>query len=161
MKLFVAALAVSFGLSGCATAPSGTSSEHRAAFAESDNSPLVNELYSDDEIMAIMFGGGERDPDKFAARLERTQSFPLGSEGNPVRAHMPQGQVSYLSRLKCESGARPGFERAGSFGAGPYETILDGYNLTCSGVAKAEMVFMDMYHPGYIETVAIPGFTID
>ena len=59
---------------------------------------------------------------------------PLGSNGNPVRAHRPAGQRAYLSRLVCADGNPPAsFQRRGSFGPGPYSSIIDGYDVDCAG----------------------------
>ena len=85
-------------------------------------------------------------------------AVPLGDRGNPVRVHMPNGQRAYLSRLVCAGGGAPTFGRIGSFGLGPYGAVLDAYNVDCGGTARR--VFMDMYHPGHVETRAVDGFTI-
>jgi hypothetical protein len=84
---------------------------------------------------------------------------PLGSNGNPVRADKPPGQRAYLSRLVCADGNRPtSFQRRGSFGPGPYSSIIDGYDVDCAGTKF--LIFMDMYHPGYVERRPVPPFTI-
>ncbi|MBX3500264.1 MAG: hypothetical protein KF889_12525 [Alphaproteobacteria bacterium] len=85
-------------------------------------------------------------------------ALPLGDKGNPVRVHRPAGQRAYLARLLCTGGGTPTFSRIGSFGVGPYGTIVDAYNVACG--ANAARVFMDMYHPGHVEGRAVPGFTI-
>jgi len=84
---------------------------------------------------------------------------PLGSNGNPVRADKPPGQRAYLARLVCGDGNAPAsFRRTGSFGRGPYSSIIDGYEVDCAGTKF--LIFMDMYHPGYVERRPVPGFTI-
>lgn len=93
------------------------------------------------------------------AAPEVKHATPLGSKTAPVRCDMPLGEQRYLDRLHCADGSRPSYIRVGSFGPGPYGTILDGYEVTC-GTATS-LVFMDMYHAGYVETQAIPGFQID
>lgn len=85
-------------------------------------------------------------------------ALPLGDKGNPVRVFRPIGQHTYLSRLVCPSGSSPVFQRVGSFGRGVYGTIIDGYDVDCAGTKR--MVFMDMYHPDYVEHRPVPGFTI-
>lgn len=81
---------------------------------------------------------------------------PLGEKANPVRADMPPGQWAYLRRLRCADGSVPvGVERVGSFGPGPYTSIVDGYRLVCEG--RERRIFMDMYHPGYVEKRPVPG----
>ena len=96
------------------------------------------------------------DPDR--ATVVTKAAEPLGANTNPVRCDMPSGQRAYLSRLRGPDGKPPRFHRVGSFGAGPYGNMLDGYEVK-SGT-NTVMVFMDMYHPGYVETNAVPGFTI-
>jgi hypothetical protein len=82
---------------------------------------------------------------------------PLGSKENPVKSDMPPGESEYLMRLRCPGGEEPRFERVGSFGRGPSGSIIDGYDVRCKD--GGGMVFMDMYHPGYREMAAVPGFT--
>lgn len=124
---------------GCASAP------------ENDGSDLA-------DLMSFM---GAVSPAE-SARIARTlENKPLGSAQNPVRADMPAGQRAYLSRLRCANGRGPAFERIGSFGAGPYGSIIDGYSVTCAGASPTEtVVHMDMYHSGHVEAAAVPGFTI-
>lgn len=99
---------------------------------------------------------------KLEQLIAKAQAHPLGSEQNPVRAEMPQGQRAYLNRLRCADGKRPAFERVGSFGVGVYERIIDGYEVLCDGSSPAKsMIYMDMYHPGHREPAAVAGFTID
>jgi hypothetical protein len=83
---------------------------------------------------------------------------PLGSKGNPVRSFLPAGQQAYLRRLQCPDGSTPDFQRQGSVGAGPYTTIIDAYEVRCA--SKSVVLYLDMYHPGYIERRAVPEFTI-
>lgn len=86
---------------------------------------------------------------------------PLGSRDNPVRADAPLGQHRYLDRLRCQNGSAPTYNRAGNFGLGAFGTIIDGYAVECEGSAPASTtIYMDMYHEGYSEPDAVPGFTI-
>lgn len=105
------------------------------------------------EIESLMEGKKTITPDWAAINAQ-----PLGSRGNPVRVHRPTGQQAYLRRLACADGNTPAFRRVGSFGVGPYTTIIDGYEVAC-GEAKS-LVFLDMYHPGHLETRPVPGFTL-
>lgn len=99
--------------------------------------------------------------DQVEAIAAAVASHPLGSQQNPVRSVGPTGQRAYLSRLRCADGRRPDFRRQGSFGAGVYGRIIDGYSVTCPGDEEnSSLVFMDMYHPGHIENEPVPGFTI-
>lgn len=104
-------------------------------------------------IESIMEGPRTITPDWSAIN-----ALPLGARGNPVRVHTPSGQRAYLSRLVCPGGGTPTFGRRGSMGAGPYGTVVDGYDVDCAGTVR--QVVMDMYHPGHVETRAVDGFTI-
>ncbi len=73
---------------------------------------------------------------------------------------MPPGERSYLSRLRCPDGAAPAYRRAGSAAEpSPYGSIMDIYQVAC-GNNPPVTIFMDMYHPGYVEKSAVSGFTI-
>lgn len=85
-------------------------------------------------------------------------SKPLGDQLNPVRACGSEGQQEYLRRLVCASGESPTFSRDGSYGRGPYNTVIERYSLACG--ANQFGVFMDMYHCKYRESIPISGFTI-
>lgn len=151
-----------WGLAGCATVPDGNDEGVVVSSGEVNYTLAKGEtLYSDDDLMGGMFGGGDfRHEAKFKRRLTEAQNYGLGTKRNPVRSHMPQGQREYLSRLRCPiDGKTPKFERMGSFGSGPYETIIDGYEVKCLGESPVE-VFMDMYFPNHYETEAVPGFAI-
>lgn len=86
-------------------------------------------------------------------------SGPLGSDTNPVRCDFPKGERQYLNRLRCADGEPPTYSRIGSFGLGPYGNVLDGYKVKCEGRDDVT-IFMDMYHQKYVETEAVPSFTI-
>jgi hypothetical protein len=100
--------------------------------------------------------------DKWTVMGARDKPLPmtthpvLGSEKNPVKCYGPDGERAYLRRLRGPDGAPPTFFRLGSYGVGPYGNIIDGYKVKTS---EAEiMVFMDMYHPDYVETNPVAGF---
>ncbi len=97
----------------------------------------------------------EKDKDQSAEKI----SGDLGSKTNPVRCDFPKGEREYLNRLRCPDERRPQYSRIGSFGAGPYGNILDGYRVKCEGKDEVT-IFMDMYHKDYIEGEAVPGFKI-
>jgi len=111
------------------------------------------------DFVSMMGGVGATEATRIATRLA---DKPLGSAGNPVRADMPPGQRAYLSRLRCSNGRAPSFNRIGSMGAGPYGSIIDAYQVDCAAGATpaSSVVHLDMYHPGYSEAAAVPGFTI-
>ncbi|WP_242109025.1 hypothetical protein [Luteimonas aquatica] len=91
----------------------------------------------------------------------------------PIEVCKPQGEHDYLSRLACENGAEPAFERLGNYGertplpknlpraefdrmfesAMRYEPlrpgeadhhIVDGYQFVCG--AQKRIIYLDMYH---------------
>jgi hypothetical protein len=108
-----------------------------------------------------------------ATAAAQAPAAPLGSRDNPVRAEGPPGEREYLTRLRCPSGTVPNFERIGSFEPGADGHILDGYEVLCDRplpepdtVPREELapgaveIFMDMYHDGYREMAAVPGFTV-
>lgn len=108
---------------------------------------------------AEMFSGV--DPARAQAVAARIADRPFGSEENPVRAHMPPGEHAYMARLRCADGRAPRFERQGSAGTGPYGMILDIYEATCANSTPAQaIIYIDMYHPGHVETRAPEGFTL-
>ena len=116
---------------------------------------------SKENVLASLLLGGRLTEADVNVVATKAQKYALGSERNPVRVHRPQGQIDYLSRLNCLDGAQPQFTRAGNFGPGPYGSIIDGYELTCSGDLQEGLVYMDMYHPQYQENEPVPGYTID
>lgn len=111
--------------------------------------------------IACMLMGSCLSPAELKKAIAAAQAFPLGSKQNPIRSDMPPGERAYLSRLRCSDGKPPEFSRSGSVGTGPYGGILDLYQLRCSsGQPATAAVYVDMYHPGYQEAQAVPGFTI-
>jgi len=150
MKSIWVAGACLLGIAACSTTDTATETKSS------------NSAYSDKEILSFMFGGGTRDPEKLAARIAEADKHPLGARENPVRVNMPAGERAYLARLRCSDGAAPSFSRDGSFGAGPYETILDRYTVICAnGTPAKSSVYMDMYFPEHKENRPIAGFTIE
>lgn len=94
------------------------------------------------------------------AAIEQAEKHPLGSKENPVRVTAPQGQRLYLSRLRCSNGKAPSYFRRGNVGDGPFGNIVDEYVVTCEGGEPREsLIYMDMYHGGFIEERPVPGFT--
>jgi ankyrin repeat protein len=94
----------------------------------------------------------------FRNDASRTTTDSLGSFSNPVRCDGPEGEREYLNRLFAPDGTPVSFHRVGSFGAGPYGNLLDGYEV--HAVQAQAMVYMDMYHSGHVEAAAVPGFNV-
>jgi hypothetical protein len=108
----------------------------------------------------FMKGGQYLEP-WLGAALTEAAKHPLGTEKNPVRADMPEGQRAYLSRLRCGDGKAPTYRRVGNLGAGVFGSIVDSYDVRCAGSQPAQtFVVMDMYFSGYVETQPVAGFTI-
>jgi hypothetical protein len=139
MKGLVCAMGLALMAAGCAASPA----------------PAGGDLSLDD-----LMGGGRAKGGDLQARIGKAGASPLGSEANPVRVNMPEGQRAYLRRLRCADGAQPAAERAGSYGFGPFGSIIDGYRVKCPAAAEPVVVFMDMYHPDHDETAAPAGFTL-
>lgn len=93
-----------------------------------------------------------------ASPASGADKHPLGSERNPVKVRMPQGERAYLDRLRCPDGSTPTYERQGSGGPAPDGDIVDYYTVQCPG-AEPVTVIMDMYHRDR-EDDPVPGFTI-
>jgi hypothetical protein len=114
--------------------------------------------------LALSASASERgffDPKTLTAEEQAVvDKAPLGSKENPIRCEAPEGERAYLKRLRCPSGKAPKFERSGSVGLGPYEMIMDLYEVRCSEWSEPADVYMDMYHEGYKEKRADPKFTI-
>jgi hypothetical protein len=109
------------------------------------------------EALMELLGDGQPKPAVDPAEIDK---HPLGSQENPVRVGGPGGQRAYLSRLRCEDGRYPEFQRIGSMGVGPWGYIVDGYSVACASGQKAT-IFMDMYHSRHQEDRTVPGFTIE
>lgn len=87
---------------------------------------------------------------------DEVAKHPLGSLENPVRTQGPTGQKKYLESLTCPNGQRLGYKRLGSRRDGIYGFHVDEFEVVC-GERKLR-IYMDLYHPKYIETSPVPGF---
>lgn len=114
-----------------------------------------------DAFADMMAGKSAMKGKKLEKAIKEADAHPLGSEQNPVRAAMPQGQRAYLAQLRCADGKAPKFDRMGNMGTGIFGNFVDAYNLSCEGsTPETSTIYMDMYHAGYRETRALPGFTL-
>lgn len=108
-----------------------------------------------------LMSGGRLSGPYLEKAIRNAAKYPLGSAENPVRADMPAGQRAYLTRLRCADGQPPSFERTGILPETPFGSLVDGFDVLCKGGAPARRVLaIDMYHPGYIEPLPPPGFTL-
>ncbi len=112
------------------------------------------------DLEEMITTGGRVPGPELRKRIAAAQAHPLGTHRNPVRAAGPGGQHAYLARLHCPDGPRPTYRRVGSFGSGPYESIIDGYAILCPGMPEG-LLYMDMYHPEHVEAAPPPGFSLD
>lgn len=113
-----------------------------------------------DQSLEDMLMGNAPRKNLSAAQLAAIAKHPLGSAKNPVKVQGVEGEYRYLARLRCPENKAPVVERLGSAGdMSPYGSIMDIYQVVCDAPPKFT-VFVDMYHPGYIEQAAVPGFTI-
>ena len=89
---------------------------------------------------------------------EEIAKHPLGSWENPVRTQGPTGQKNYLASLTCPNGQRAAYKRLGSRGDGIYGFHVDEFEVVCG--ERKSLIYMDLYHPKYIETKPVPGFEL-
>lgn len=116
---------------------------------------------ADSALSRMLKGESAIQGKKLEKALKKAEKYPLGSNENPVRAHMPPGQRAYLKRLRCEDGTPLQFRRQGNVGPGPYQNIVDKYQVRCgTDDSTAAFIYMDMYHKGYVEQRPVPGYSI-
>ena len=145
----IAATAMALSLGAC------------ASMVETSPSSASSAQGTDDILASVMRGESRMQGAELERAVKKASAYPLGSAENPVRAHMPQGQRAYLSRLRCSDTSRPSFGRAGNLGPGVYGNIVDLYIVSCaSGEPESAEIIMDMYHTGHVEAEAVEGFGI-
>ena len=126
-----------------------------------DNRQSASDAQASAMLARMLSGQSELSGEALEAKVAQVARYPLGSQENPVRASMPQGQRAYLARLRCANLKAPEFSRIGSAGMSPYGNIADAYSVRCPGSEPASTtVYMDMYHAGHAEEAAVPGFGI-
>ena len=86
-------------------------------------------------------------------------SSSVGTVENPIKADMPTGERAYFSRLRCSDGAPVKARRLAAGPIGSDGHISDLIEVSCTDSA-ARILYIDMYHPGYVEERAPVGFTI-
>lgn len=151
MKRTLAAYAAVIALSACA-APGA----RETTLSAGERATLERQLERQ------LSGQSQTSGSRLEQLIATAASHPLGSSRNPVRADAPAGQRAYLARLRCSDGTAPRFQRRGSVGPQVFGNIIDDYQVDCGTAAPGQVsVRMDLYHPGYVETRAVPGFTID
>ena len=83
----------------------------------------------------------------------------VGSETNPIRCHEPNGERAYLGRLIDENGDRIKTLARFSTDLSPYGNIMDVYMYE-NADGERKSVYMDMYHPDFVDNRPVPGFRI-
>ena len=124
--------------------------------------PAANGISATDMLLAMQRGISPLAADELARRIAWAARHPLGSELNPVRAEMPEGERAYIGRLRCADGRPPALGERRNVGHGIYVAVVDVYPLDCGDAAPGRVdLHMDMYHAGHVETEAPPGFTLE
>jgi hypothetical protein len=121
------------------------------ALAEEPRPKTIYELFGVQEP-------GLRGPELEAA-VKAAETFPLGSEKNPVRARGISGERAYLASLRCSDGKAPDILGRGIGTPSPFGGVTDIYGVACKGAEPATAsIAIDMYHD-WIEVRPVPGFT--
>ncbi|HET9429253.1 MAG TPA: hypothetical protein VFO69_12920 [Allosphingosinicella sp.] len=96
--------------------------------------------------------------EEMRALVAAADAHPLGSLENPIRVGGPQGERSYLSRLRCSDGAVPRIGDRNDAGVGAFGSVVGSFALTCGG-SSTRLIF-DIYHQEHVETRAPEGFVL-
>lgn len=111
------------------------------------------------QVLAQMEGGSL--DDELARQIAAASAHPLGTAENPVRVGGPEGERSYLARLRCSNGRTPLIGARSAAGTGAFGSIVASYSLDCGAAAPGRrQVIMDMYHAEHDERSAPAGFTL-
>jgi hypothetical protein len=98
---------------------------------------------------------------EIAAQADAAAAYPLGTAENPVRVGGPDGERTYLARLRCANGRAPQIGERREAGVGAYGSVVAAFALDCGSAAPGRAsVVMDMYHEEHRETRAPAGFTL-
>jgi hypothetical protein len=85
-------------------------------------------------------------------------AHPLGTIDNPIRVGGPEGEHSYLGKLRCADGTAPRIGARRDAGVGAFGSVVGAYALSCG--ADTRTIIFDMYHEEHVETRAPAGFTL-
>lgn len=96
--------------------------------------------------------------EELAALVAAANAHPLGTLENPIRVGGPDGERSYLARLRCADGSSPRLGARRSAGVGAYGSVVGAVEAACGG-SSGRLVF-DIYHEEHVETRAPAGFTL-
>jgi hypothetical protein len=96
--------------------------------------------------------------DDLASAIAEAETHPLGSLANPIRVGGPEGERSYLARLRCAGGDAPRLGTRSDGGVDPFGTVTRVYQIECVG-ARGQL-FFDIYHEEHVEDRAPAGFSL-
>lgn len=114
---------------------------------------------SPSEVLAQMEGGSV--DEELARQVAAAAAHPLGTAENPVRVGGPEGERSYLARLRCSNGKAPVLGARSAAGTGAYGSVVASYSLDCGGAAAGrKSIILDMYHAEHDERSAPAGYTL-
>jgi hypothetical protein len=82
-------------------------------------------------------------------------TYPLGSRENPVKCDGVLGEIEYLVKLATPDGKLTKYQRKGSNSSN--NRILDKYIIMDADDNFLSYLYMDMYHPNYVENEVISG----
>jgi hypothetical protein len=112
------------------------------------------------EQLLVQMRGRSADED-LATSIEAANAHPLGTLANPVRVGGPEGERSYIARLRCGDGSTPRLGARSEGGVGAFGTVVGSYPLDCGAAAPGRTTLMfDMYHAEHAESRPPAGFTI-
>jgi hypothetical protein len=105
---------------------------------------------------------GQADPEaELRQQVAAASAYPLGTIDNPVRAGGPEGERSYLARLRCADGSIPRVGAGRPGGTGAFGSVVDLFPLDCGAAAPGKAALMiDKYDEEHVENQAPPGFAI-
>ncbi|HEV2748449.1 MAG TPA: hypothetical protein VGW34_14280 [Allosphingosinicella sp.] len=100
--------------------------------------------------------------EELARAAAAAAAHPLGTVGNPVRVGGPEGERSYLARLRCADGSAPRIGPKRPAGVAAFGSLADLYPLDCGAAPPGRLdLVMDMYHAEHVEQRAPDGFTLE
>ncbi len=129
-----------------------------AAPAQSQPPPRQQSPAPRDVLAAV--GSGNTDA-ALAQAIADASAHPLGTLANPVRVAGPDGERTYLARLRCSDGRAPAIGAKSAAGVGAYGSLVDAYALDCGTASPGRIsLVVDRYHEENPEARAPAGFRI-
>lgn len=86
-------------------------------------------------------------------------AHPLGTLANPIRVAGPEGERTYLARLRCADGRAPAIGNRSAAGIGAYGSLVDAWPVDCGAAAPGKVsLVLDKYHQEHPEQSVPAGF---